>query len=172
MSGFVLSPGITPLLTDLFVVEFPILLAFGYLWKAGRGIELAIAANALAMSLIKLVTDYSDLYDDLVAGATLLSGGLLLVHAASSSRPRVPAARALEVLIAVGAIGLGLTKIRTDFYDPFDALLADLGVVSGAIVLATLFRRPSPGNPRTEEEDEERAAERSEGRPQDPAGRA
>jgi hypothetical protein len=146
VDGFRLSPGITPFLTDLFVVGVPIALGVGYLLGRSRGSQTALGASALALGAVKLFTDYPDVGDDIVAIGALLAG---LAFLAQALRPdwvyRVP-----RSLFGVGAVVLllvGAYKIRTDFYDPFDLLVADLTFVGGlaAAFLARRNRRsPSP----------------------------
>lgn len=162
MSGFVLSPGITPELTDLFVVEFPLLLGIGYLWKGGRGVALAFGLNAAALAVSKLVTDFFDLYDALVAGSALLAGLGTVWLTAREGPIRSPTLRGLGAAIAVAAVVLCGIKIRTDFFDPFDLLLADAGLVSGLVVLASLFRasRRQPSKPHSPAEDSSTARAR------------
>lgn len=137
MSGFLLSPGITPELTDIFVTELPIALGLGYLLGRRVGFEFAFALNALVLGIIKLVTDYSDLEDDAVSLAAILGG----IFWMASSRGLLDERRGLRGLVSV--LGLlfvliGLLKLQ-DFYDPFDLLLADLVIVSG--IALWVFRR-------------------------------
>jgi hypothetical protein len=130
VDGFHLSPGITPLLTDLFVAAVPLALGIGYLLGRSRGVETALGGSAVALGLVKLFTDYPDLRDDLVAFAALLAGLAFLSHAFrpdwSSRIPRLLAGVGAAVLLLVGAY-----KIYSDFYDPFDVLLADLTILGG-----------------------------------------
>lgn len=129
MSGFLLSPGITPELTDAFVLELPLALALGYFAARGYGLELAFLLNLLALGVVKWITDWSDPLDDVVAASALLGGALWL--ALLHGRPRRARLRSLlgavlgPFLVLVGALKL------TDFYDPFDLLLADAVVVAG-----------------------------------------
>jgi hypothetical protein len=142
VSGFLLSPGITPELTDLFVVELPIAIAAGFFLARARGIGWAFGLNALALGAIKLVTDYGDPGDDLVAAAAVIAGLLFLGQAVSPAwlvrMPKVALGVGGGLLVVVGAI-----KIRADFYDPFDLLLADMAVAGG--IVAWALTRNGPG---------------------------
>ncbi len=144
MSGFLLSPGITPELTDVFVIELPIVLGAGYLFGGRRGFELAFAANAIVLAIVKLVTDYFDPWDDAVALSALVGGGLwVLVRESGGVRGRT--SWTVIGLAGLVAILFGLVKL-TDFYDPFDLLLADAAVVCGIALLVLRHRRvPGPG---------------------------
>jgi hypothetical protein len=130
MTDFNLSPGITPELTDLFLLEFTVVLGVAYFWRGGRAVELVIGLNAVALGVIKAVTDWSDLPDLAVALAAIVAGGALSVQALLPGG-RLPAPAALWVVIGLGAVALGLIKVALDFYDPFDLLLAALTVVAG-----------------------------------------
>jgi hypothetical protein len=141
MSVFLLSPGITPELTDVFVIELPLALAVGYLFGRRTGFEVAFALNALALGVVKLVTDFPDVWDDLVSFSALFGGGLWLVTTlrmvdGRSSLRWVSAAAGLFFVL------VGLAKL-TDFYDPFDLLLADAVIVSG--IALWVYRRGYPG---------------------------
>lgn len=135
MAGFLLSPGITPLLTDLFVAELPLAVGLGLIIGRARGAFLALALNAFALAAIKLATDWFDGGDDIVSLGALVAG-LILVGAAA--RPVVLARlhRAGWIVGGVLLIGIGGLKVASDFYDPFDLLLADLAVVGGFIAIA------------------------------------
>lgn len=140
-----MSPGITPELTDLFVIAVPIALGLAYGWRPQGGLEIAFGALAIALGLVKLWTDLPDLPDDSVALAALLTGiGTLLVRLR-----RFPTLLAARVGIAAAsgvAIGLGALKIQTDFLDPFDILVSDAALVGGAWLLLGAWRaRRSPG---------------------------
>jgi hypothetical protein len=137
MSSFRLSPGITPELTDLFVVVVPLAVGFGYLLWRRRGFELAFALSAIVLGGIKLYTDSPDLPDDVVAGSAILAGVLWALLATGAFRIR----RGSWIPVAV--LG-GFVKLR-DFYDPFDLLLADCIMVAGlAIVLYARGRLTPP----------------------------
>jgi hypothetical protein len=144
VSTFLLSPGITPELTDVFVIGVPLAVGLGGLLFGRRGLEVAFGASAVALGAIKFATDLTDLGDDLVAlGATL--GGLGWVFLALRPMPRGRLFRALVVLFGVFAVVVGLIKIRDDFYDPFDLLLADTSIVAG--VAWILYGRGARGGP-------------------------
>ena len=147
MTDFVLSPGITPLLTDLFVLELPLALGVAYAWRGGRGFELAIALNAIALGLVKLVTDYGDVGDLPVAVGGLIAGALFALE--PLKRPDWTR-RQSTGLIAVGVVvGLiGIAKAARDFYDPFDLLLADLLMVLGLLLASVALTARREGTPR------------------------
>lgn len=128
MSGFNLSPGITPLLTDLFVVQVPIALALGYAIRTGRGFQFAFGLYAVVLGAIKLYTDYTDLLDLPVAFGGIVGGlGVLAI----SVRPAWRLGRSIRRVGAVLLVLIGAIKVARDFYDPFDVLLADLILGSG-----------------------------------------
>lgn len=148
MTGFELSPGITPALTDIFVVGVPLLIGLGYLLAGRRGFEFAFGASAVVLGAVKLYTDYTDPFDVVVALAALLGGGFWLRYAGLG---RGWTGRAVSTTAWVGGLGcvvVGLLKLR-DFYDPFDILLADAAVVAGAALF--LYGRrielPMSGSP-------------------------
>lgn len=128
MDAFQLSPGITPLLTDVLLVEF-VLLAGGLYRLAGpRGFEFAVALNAFVFGAIKLVTDYTDLLDLPVALAGVVAGGLFLARLVPRSwRWSAPATLVRSGALVLGVIGVA--KVALDFYDPFDVLLGLLEMV-------------------------------------------
>lgn len=135
MTGFVLSPGITPLLTDLFVLELPVALGVSYAWRGARGFELALALNAVALGLVKLVTDYGDPGDLPVAIGGLVAGALFALE--PLKRPAWSRRQASALLVVGPVSGLiGLAKAALDFYDPFDLLLSDLLIVLGVLLTA------------------------------------
>lgn len=139
MEAFQLSPGITPLLTDVVLAEFVLLLAALHLWRGRDGLEAAVALNALLLGAIKLVTDYNDLLDVPVALAGIV-GGLAYLVRLRVPRParRPPGAATLVLATGVGA--LGVLKLLLDFYDPFDLLLALLAIVLAAWWFASARR--------------------------------
>jgi hypothetical protein len=141
VSVFQLSPGITPELTDIFVIELPLALALGYLLDRRTGFELAFALNAVALGVIKFVTDFSDPWDDLVSLGAVLGGGLWMgiTHGWTNHHR---ALRIVAVAVGVFALVVGLIKLD-DFYDPFDLLLADSVIASGIALLA--YRNGYPG---------------------------
>ncbi len=150
MSDFDLSPGITPGLVDFFVVEILLAIGLGYAWKRGRGVELAFAANALLLGLIKLGTDYPDFNDDLVSLGAILAGTAFLVR---DARPELGkrVGRYAFGLIGLYAVIIGAIKIAYDFSDPFDLMLATATIVTGVwlVVLppGAETARPTPEPP-------------------------
>ena len=140
MDAFQLSPGITPLLADVVLVEFVLLLAILYRARGADGFEAAVALNALALGAIKLGTDYADLLDDPVALAGIIGGSLYLwgLRTPRSLRP-APGKGTLVVAAVVGL--LGVLKLYLDFYDPFDLLLALLAIVLALWWFASVRRR-------------------------------
>lgn len=131
MSGFALSPGLTPALTDAFLLEIVLAIGVGRLLDRDRGLETALALNAVALSVVKLVTDWGDLPDVPVGIAGAVAGLTLLLRtwggAPSLFRSPWPA-RLLGGLAAL----LGAIKGFGDFYDPFDLTLGTVLVVVGA----------------------------------------
>lgn len=124
-----LSPGFTPELTDLFVIELPVAVGLGYLLDRKEGFEIAFAANALVLGLVKLVTDYSDVLDAPVFLAAIAGGaGWLLV--ATGVLERGSTLRLMGFVLGSTCVLMGLLKLQ-DFYDPLDLLLADTLIVTG-----------------------------------------
>jgi hypothetical protein len=142
VTGFLLSPGITPQLTDLFVLEFPLAVVFAYFLRGRQGLELAFGLNALVLAVIKLVTDISD-PEDVAVALAVLAGGLGVLYPLLAARG---ARLSFGVSVLVGGIAgaLGCFKALADFYDPFDLLLADLGIVTGLWLGRPLFERWFP----------------------------
>ena len=143
-----MSPGITPELVGLFVVELPILVGLAYAMGGRKGVELAFALNAVALGLVKLATDLSDLLDLPVALAGLAGGAAILRAHYDASWMWLPPVLLWKILGAAVLL-VGAYKILRDFYDPFDLLLGDVCVVAGAwLLLGTVSRpgsRPRPG---------------------------
>ena len=141
MSAFQLSPGITPELTDAFVIELPLALAAGYLFGRRVGFEVAMALNAVALGVVKFLTDYADPWDDLVSAAAVLGGGFWIPTVRGALNGRRPLRTALAIAGLVCVL-IGVYKL-TDFYDPFDLLLADCVIVAGLALW--VYRRGYPG---------------------------
>ena len=146
MSQFLLSPGITPELTDLMVFLFPLSVTVGYLLHRTRGFPAAFAANALLLGALKLYTDYNDPYDVPVALAGLLAG---LIWLGLLRRAKPPGLALGSLLVALGVIfvALGIFKASTDPLDPFD-LLQSMTAVGAGLALAvegSLRRQPLRG---------------------------
>jgi|HubBroStandDraft_3_1064219.scaffolds.fasta_scaffold632718_1 hypothetical protein len=128
--GFELSPGITPVVVDLGVIALPLVIAVGYSLRPRGGFEIAIGLVTLLLGTFKLLTDWSDAYD-----LPLAVGGILLgftVIGVALDRPELDwMPGAFWRIFGLLAIGVGLYKIYSDFYDPFDielgALVAGLG---------------------------------------------
>jgi hypothetical protein len=142
VSVFQLSPGITPELTDAFVIELPLALGTGYLVGRRAGFEFAFALNVLALGLVKFLTDYADPWDDLVSAAAVLGGGFWI----PTMRGALNGRRLLRSSLAVAGlvfVVLGVVKL-TDFYDPFDLLLADGVIVAGLALW--VYRHGYPGS--------------------------
>ena len=133
LTAFCLSPGITVELTDLVLVEFAVVIGFAYLISGTRGFELAFAANALLLGLIKFVTDYTDRSDLPVALSGILGG----VFAGVLASRQLTLSFGLRVLGRFGGFvfaAAGAIKIVTDFCDPFDILLGAVAVVAGGLL--------------------------------------
>ena len=127
-----LSPGITPALVGVFAVELPLALTLGYLLGGRQGFGIALALSAFLLGGIKLFTDLSDPYDASVAALALVAGGTVIVQATGHFRRST---RALGMLVGLLAIPYGLTKIGSDFFDPFDLFLADMAIALGGWLL-------------------------------------
>lgn len=138
MTGFILSPGITPALVSAVSIELPLAYGLGYVLFRTRGLDLAIVLNALLLGAIKIYTDYPDPYDMLVTAGTLASG--LAMWGLTRGRAWVPSRKERTVLAAVAwyAIAAGVLKIVTDPYDPFDTFLSASAIIAGGFVLQTL----------------------------------
>jgi hypothetical protein len=139
MSGFNLSPGITPLITDVAFAGFA--LSFGICFALfqkshPRAIFIALGIDSIALSVFKIYTDYLDFWD-VVLSVFILTEGLMTLS--------VPALENRSILLRLGiyvVVGLGIAfslyKVLSDFYDPYDLLLSCCGIVCGiAIAKAT-----------------------------------
>jgi hypothetical protein len=146
VTGFALSPGITPALTDVFVVELPILLGVGYFLGRRRGFEVVFALNAIALGAVKLYTDWADPPDVVISVAAVASGAGWLLALANVGAGGVRPRGAFPGAGAIGVFGLaaGAWKAWHDFYDPFDLLLADAALISGLALIAYALRRVWP----------------------------
>lgn len=148
VSGFVLSPGITPALVSACAIELPLVLGLAYIVFRNRGLEFAIFLNALAYGAIKVGTDYADIYDMLVAAGCLAAA---LTMTGSLRRPTEPPHGSLRlggIAVAVYGIFVGLFKIVTDPLDPFDTFLSVLAILAGALVLRWTFFARSGSAPK------------------------
>lgn len=134
-----LSPGITPFITDVTLLAFAGLLGLGYLLRGGLGVLGGIAVDGIAMAVYKLATDLPDPYDDAVSIVALLLGAILV---AALLRGRLPgSSHAWTVIGIVGAL-VAVSKVVSDFYDPWDLLLAiDLGLLGTYLALPSIRRR-------------------------------
>ncbi len=133
VTDFCLSPGVTPFLTSLVVVEFALVTGLAYTVAGGRGFEVAVAGNAMVLGLFKLVSDYRDLGDLPISFAALgggLAATLLAARRVRLSDARRTILRAGGLLVAL----VGWVKIALDFCDPFDLLLGATAVVAGILV--------------------------------------
>jgi peptidoglycan/LPS O-acetylase OafA/YrhL len=146
VSHFFLSPGISPELTDIVLLLFPLALILGYLLDRDRGFPVAFAAATIALGAIKFWTDYTDLYDVPVALGGVVVGAAwmgLVLHGRDPGR----ALAVLMVVIGVGAIAVGALKAYTDPLDPFDLLQAVTAAGAGLALIAYRFgrRAKAPG---------------------------
>jgi len=146
MSGFALSPGITPELTDAVILESALLLAVLIAWRGAEGAQLAVALNAVALGAIKLATDYSDLGDLPVALAGVGAGAFVL-WANLGDPTRYRPHRAAEIGVGAVLMAIGATKATLDFYDPFDLLLAALVIAIGLWLVLGRYGRPRGARP-------------------------
>jgi hypothetical protein len=145
MDAFHLSPGITPLLTDVALLIVLVPLGLGFALGGRRGFLVGFVLGSVVVSVIKLVTDWPDPWDDLVALAAL---GAALTWGAGELYPSSPRQPSWPLTVAVGlsASALGLVKVVTDFLDPFDLLVALAAVTAGVGLLrrARLRRTSDP----------------------------
>jgi hypothetical protein len=147
LGAFHLSPGITPELADLFVVELPILVGLAYGLWGRRGVEVAFGLNGVALGVVKFVTDPTDLPDVVVALAGVIGGAAILASRFGSPSSWFPPPLLWQALGGVVLV-IGVIKILRDFYDPFDLLLGDACVVSGGwLLIGTVTRPGSYGRP-------------------------
>src|SRR4029077_12723227 len=114
VTGFTLSPGITPILAEFYVAELPLALALGYAFADRRGFEIAFGLNAFVLGSIKLATDFTDLQDLPVA-----LGGISIGLSVLVATLRGDAIRRLPGLLwrmgGAVAIVVGAIKIARDF---------------------------------------------------------
>ena len=143
MTGFLLSPGITPALVSACAVELPLALGLGYLFYRDRGLEVAIGLNAVGLAAIKIYTDYADIFDLLLAVVVLAAGLAWLVLRLSPDRSPSRLIRGGSMALATFAVPLGAIKVISDFYDPFDTFLACMGILAGALLLRWSLSGPS-----------------------------
>ena len=145
MTGFQLSPGITPGLTGAVSILVPLALGLGALVAGRRGFAVALGVGAVALGGVKIYTDYTDPPDVLVAVAGMLAGVLWAAH---EVRPFLFGRLWRAVGGAIGALALvvGAIKLR-DFYDPFDLLLADLVLLGGLALLWVVAQRRTSSKP-------------------------
>lgn len=136
MSGFNLSPGITPFITEMAIIGFA--LTFGltaiYSKAPSKAFYLAVGLNALALSVFKIYTDYFDFWDAFL-GLIIATEAIVLIV----GRLRVPSnwnrgARLIATILVAIVISLSVYKILSDFYDPYDVLLSCLGILGGAAI--------------------------------------
>jgi hypothetical protein len=145
--GFLLSPGITPFITDASLVLYVLGPAIGAIVGGRRGLIASFAAVSVLVSIIKLVTDWSDLWDDVVSVAGL-GAPLLLARADARAQAGEPP-RASFLMLGAAAVALGFVKVISDFYDPFDMLVAFSAIIAGLALLRfwTLPGRAAPPAP-------------------------
>jgi hypothetical protein len=136
--GFLLSPGITPFITDASLVLYVLGPAIGAIVGGRRGLIASFAAVSVLVSIIKLVTDWSDLWDDVVSVARADA------RAQAGEPPR-----ASFLMLGAAAVALGFVKVISDFYDPFDMLVAFSAIIAGLALLRfwTLPGRAAPPAP-------------------------
>ena len=146
MSDFVLSPGITPLITEVAILGF--VLSYGVAsaihfrnWRISPSL-MVLAIDTLAIGTFKIYTDYFDFWD-LLLSLVIMTESLAVL----GFRLKGPLNRSLSSIgAAIGIIGVlfSVDKIVFDFYDPFDLLLACLGAVCAAAIFQSM--RPSRTN--------------------------
>ncbi|PSN91469.1 hypothetical protein B9Q03_04185 [Candidatus Marsarchaeota G2 archaeon OSP_D] len=86
------------------------------------------------MASFKVYTDYSDFRDLVFASVSLSIAfvNILAIFLMSKVNPgsHLKVAAACLTLLCVVGVGLSLLKVRGDFYDPFDLLLASISIVT------------------------------------------
>lgn len=137
MTGFELSPGITPLLADAAVVVLPLAIAAGVLAGGRRCLLVALGAVTAVLGLIKVLTDWGDL-KDLVVGLAGVGVGLAAVIETLDVPALRTLPRALEIALGAAGVLVGTYKVVSDFYDPFDA---ELGALTASVALQVVVAR-------------------------------
>ncbi len=128
-----MSPGITPRIAESAIFLVTLSLGLGYLVNNERLFGVILSLDVGLMAFFKVCTDYSD-FRDLVFASVALSVAcvnILTMFLKSKGNPGIAlkvAVAGLTLLCLVG-VGLSFLKVRTDFYDPFDLLLASISIV-------------------------------------------
>jgi len=132
MSGFNLSPGITPFITDIAILGFVVSFGLAAFLSRRSGLRpslLILGIDSVLVSVFKLYTDYADFWDALLAVIILIEA--LFVIQSGSRKPKLRSGFTRKLALVFGIVGLVLSadKILSDFYDPFDLLLSCQGVL-------------------------------------------
>jgi len=132
--AFRLSPGITPRIAESAIFLVTLSLGLGYLTHNERLLGIILSLDVGSMASFKVYTDYSDFRDLVFASVSLFIAfvNILAIFLMSKVNPgsHLRAAAACLTLLCVVGVGLSLLKVRGDFYDPFDLLLASISIVT------------------------------------------
>ena len=137
MTGFNLSPGITPFITDVALIGVVVSLGFAAVLsrKNSFAIYWVLGIDSLAVSLFKVYTDLFDFWDLVLALFVVFESVLLFLACFRGSSFLRLGVRAFSVVLALLSISFSILKISFDFYDPFDVLLSCLGIIAGFSIL-------------------------------------
>jgi len=147
MSGFNLSPGITPFITDIAILCFVISFGLAAFLSRRSGVRpslLILGIDSVLVSVFKLYTDYTDFWDALLAVIILIEA--IFVIQSGSRKLTLQSGLTTKLGLVFGILGIVLSadKILSDFYDPFDLLLSCQGVLCAfAILEERLAKRSS-----------------------------
>ncbi|MHB1869141.1 MAG: hypothetical protein ACYCPP_09385, partial [Nitrososphaerales archaeon] len=127
MSGFNLSPGITPFIADIAILG--LVLSFGLAAFLSRrsGLRpalLVLGIDSVLVSVFKLYTDYADFWDALLAMIILIEALFVIQLGSRKSKLQSGLTRKLALVFGILGLVLSADKILSDFYDPFDLLLS------------------------------------------------
>lgn len=137
VTGFQLSPGITPELTGAVVIALPLAIGIGYLVWGRVGFELTFAGFAILMGAIKGWTDLAD-PPDLGVALAAIGGGATWVALRGTVWGDARSRTYFGFLVGLVSLVAGLVKVQ-DFLDPFDLLLADCAIVCGLALWSVAF---------------------------------
>ena len=138
MTGFSLSPGITPLITEVAIICFALSLGLSAIFSRARftTFYLAIGLNALTLSLLKIYTDYFDFWDAFLGLMIAVESVVLMAMQLRESNVRRRYEWVMAITLVLVVLSLSTYKILSDFYDPNDVLLSCSGILAGVAILA------------------------------------
>jgi hypothetical protein len=143
MQNFVTSPGITPLVTDLTILGFVLSLMLAIMVRStdqAHAIYYVLGMDTVAISLIKIITDYYDLGDLILSCGALAAGLSVVLLKLNKSRRQLSLPL---TILGIFAAALGTIKVLRDFYDPFDLVLACCTILVGALILKQMLNKQS-----------------------------